>query len=106
MIGGLGMFMMIIAALIGVIGGAELDPATTNQIGLFVVGGLLLLIVAIGFWLGLVRPYTNFDDINVPVEPESEEELHADSEPVQTTNLFEDISNAFSNLGSLFKFLN
>jgi len=70
MVGGLGITMMIIAATIGVIGGSELDAASTNLIGLTVVGGLLLLIVAIGFWLGLVRPFTNFDDINVPLEPE------------------------------------
>ena len=70
MVGGLGMFMMIIGALLGVIGGAELDAATTNLIGISVVAGLLLLITAIGFWLGLVRPFANFDDINVPVEPE------------------------------------
>ena len=70
MVGGLGLFMMIIAAMIGVIGGANLDSATTNFIGLSIVGGLLLLITAIGFWLGFVRPFANFDDINIPAEPE------------------------------------
>jgi hypothetical protein len=70
MVGGLGIIMMILGATIGVIGGTELDTASTNLIGLSVVAGLLLLIVAIGFWLGLVRPFTNFDDINVPLEPE------------------------------------
>ena len=70
MVGGLGITMMIMAATIGVIGGAELDAASTNLIGLMVVGGLLLLIVSIGFWAGMVRPFANFDDINVPLEPE------------------------------------
>jgi len=70
MVGGLGITMMIVAATIGVIGGTELDPASTNLVGLTIVAGLLLLITAIGFWLGLVRPFTNFDDINVPAEPE------------------------------------
>jgi hypothetical protein len=70
MVGGLGITMMIIAATIGVIGGAELDAASTNLIGLSVVAGLLLLIIAIGFWIGLVRPHADFDDINVPLEPE------------------------------------
>ena len=70
MVGGLGITMMIIAATFGVIGGTELDAASTNAVGLIIVGGLLLLIVAIGFWIGLVRPFTNFDDINVPLEPE------------------------------------
>lgn len=70
MVGGLGITMMIVAATIGVIGGTELDANSTNLIGLSIVAGLLLLIVAIGFWLGLVRPFENFDDINVPAEPE------------------------------------
>ena len=70
MAGGLGMTLMIVAATIGVIGGAELDAASTNLVGLGIVSGLLILITAIGFWLGLVRPFENFDDINVPTEPE------------------------------------
>ena len=70
MVGGLGITMMIMAATIGVIGGTDLDPASTNLIGLVAIAGLLLLIVAIGFWIGLVRPFENFDDINVPAEPE------------------------------------
>ena len=70
MVGGLGITMMIVAATIGVIGGASLDSQSTNLIGLTMVAGLLLLIVAIGFWMGLVRPFQNFDDINVPAEPE------------------------------------
>jgi len=70
MAGGLGITMMILAATIGVIGGAELDAGSTNLIGLTIVGGLLILITAIGFWVGLVRPFENFDDINVPIEPE------------------------------------
>ena len=70
MVGGFGITIMILAATIGVIGGTELDAASTNLVGLTNVAGLLLLIVAIGFWVGLVRPFENFDDINVPTEPE------------------------------------
>ena len=70
MVGGLGITMMIVAVTIGVISGAELDADSTNLIGLTVVAGLLLLIVSIGFWTGLVRPFENFDDINIPAEPE------------------------------------
>lgn len=70
MVGGFGITIMILAATIGVIGGTELDAGSTNLIGLTIVAGLLLLIVAIGFWIGLVRPFENFDDINVPAEPE------------------------------------
>lgn len=70
MVGGIGITLMIGGAIVGVIGGSALDEQTTNLIGLAVVAGLLLLITAIGFWLGLVRPFENFDDINVPAEPE------------------------------------
>lgn len=70
MVGGLGITMVIVAATIGVIGGASLDAQSTNLIGLAVVAGILLLIVAIGFWAGMVRPFEDFDDINVPAEPE------------------------------------
>ena len=42
----------------------------THSLGLMIVGGLLLLILAIGFWLGWVRPFERFDDINIPAEPE------------------------------------
>ncbi len=70
MVGGIGITMMIVAATIGVIYGADLDAQSTNLVGLAVVGGLLLLIVAIGFWAGLVRPFEDFDDINMPAEPE------------------------------------
>lgn len=70
MVGGLGITLMIIAATIGVIWGANLDEQATNLIGLAVVAGLLLLIVSVGFWAGMVRPFEDFDDINVPAEPE------------------------------------
>ena len=70
MAGGLGMTMMILAAAIGGIYGTALDAASTHNIGLLFVSGLLVLMVAIGFWLGWVRPFENFDDINVPAEPE------------------------------------
>lgn len=61
---------MLLAAMIGVIYGAKLGAEATHSLGLLLVSGLLLLIVAIGFWLGWVRPFERFDDINVPAEPE------------------------------------
>ena len=70
MVGGLGLTLMLLAAMIGVIYGAKLDAESTHSLGLLLVSGLLLLIVAIGFWLGWVRPFERFDDINVPAEPE------------------------------------
>ena len=70
MVGGLGMTMMMAAAAVGVVYGAGLDAAATQNLGLLLVSGLLLLAAAIGFWLGWVRPFQHFDDINVPAEPE------------------------------------
>ena len=70
MVGGLGMTLMIAGASIGVVFGADLDPQSTHGLGLLIVVGLLLLALAIGFWLGWVRPFQRFDDINIPAEPE------------------------------------
>lgn len=70
MVGGVGMTLMMLGASIGVIYGAALDGEATHSLGLMIVAGLLLLIVAIGFWLGWVRPFERFDDINIPAEPE------------------------------------
>ena len=70
MVGGLGLTMMMLGASIGVIYGTALDGEATHSLGLMIVGGLLLLILAIAFWLGWVRPFERFDDINIPAEPE------------------------------------
>ncbi len=70
MIGGAGLTLMILSASVGVIYGAALDLDATHSLGLLLVTGLLLLILAIGFWLGWVRPFERFDDINIPAEPE------------------------------------
>jgi len=70
MVGGLGMAMMMAAAMVGVIYGGDLDPESTHALGLLLVSGLLLLVIAVAFWLGWVRPFERFDDINVPAEPE------------------------------------
>ena len=70
MVGGVGMTLMILGASVGVIYGAALDAQATQSLGLTIVIGLLLLALAIGFWLGWARPFERFDDINVPAEPE------------------------------------
>ncbi len=70
MAGGLGMTLMIMAAAVGVVFGAALDAEATHSLGLTLVVGLLLLVLAIGFWLGWARPFERFDDINVPAEAE------------------------------------
>ena len=70
MVGGAGMTLLILGASIGVIYGAALDAESTHSVGLALIVGLLLLILAIGFWLGWVRPFERFDDINIPADPE------------------------------------
>ena len=70
MVGGLGITLMIVATMVGVIFGLDLDADSTHTLGLMLVSGLILLVIAIGFWLGWVRPFERFDDINVPAEPE------------------------------------
>ena len=70
MVGGAGMTLLILGASIGVIYGANLDAESTHSLGLMLVVGFFLLILAIGFWLGWARPFNRFDDINVPAEPE------------------------------------
>ena len=51
---------MILGAGIGVIYGASLGADATHQLGLAIVAGLLLLLLAIGFWLAWVRPFERF----------------------------------------------
>ncbi len=70
MVGGLGLTLMMLGAGIGVIYGTALDAEATHSLGLMIVAGLLLLVLAIGFWLGWARPFEGFDDINLPAEPE------------------------------------
>lgn len=70
MVGGAGITLLILGASIGVIYGANLEAESTHSLGLMLVVGFFLLILAIGFWLGWVRPFERFDDINMPAEPE------------------------------------
>ena len=70
MVGGLGLTLMVAAAIIAVVFGTTLDVNATHTLGMLAVIGLLLLVLAIGFWLGWVRPFDRFDDINIPAEAE------------------------------------
>lgn len=70
MVGGAGMTLLILGASIGVIYGANFDGESTHSLGMMLVVGFFLLILAIGFWLGWVRPFERFDNINVPAETE------------------------------------
>lgn len=75
MLGGLGITIMIVAGAIGAIAGANADAA---QIGFLLILGAAMLISAIVAWAAIVRPFENFDDINVPLYHGHHEEHHAD----------------------------
>lgn len=70
MVGGAGITLLILGASIGVIYGTNLEAESTHSLGLMLVVGFFLLILAIGFWLGWARPFERIDDINMPAEPE------------------------------------
>lgn len=63
MIGGLGIFMALVAVGIGVV----LPDAPSDIVGLTVAVGVGLLITSIAGWTLVVRPHENFDDINEPL---------------------------------------
>lgn len=60
---GAGLILMILALGIGVVQGTA---SNSSLIGLLFVAGLLLLIAGVAAWTAVVRPFANFDDINVP----------------------------------------
>ena len=70
MVGGLGMTLIVVGLGLGAIGGDTLDANQANLIGLAVVAGFFLLIAALVAWMGVVRPFDNFDDISVPLVEE------------------------------------
>ncbi len=70
MVGGLGMTIIMVGLGVGVINGPNTTPETSQTIGLLLVTGGGLLVVAIAAWLATVRPFEHFDDINQPLEDE------------------------------------
>lgn len=75
-IAGTGFTLMMLAAAVGVVQGADADM---NTISLFFYGGAALFITGSVAWGAIVRPWENFDDINIPVDqtshPHAEEHL-------------------------------
>ncbi|MEL7434280.1 MAG: hypothetical protein AAFN11_10075 [Chloroflexota bacterium] len=61
MLGGVGIFAMVIALGVGVVWA----DADSELIGLVVMIGAALLAVSVGGWVIVTRPYENFDDITV-----------------------------------------
>ena len=76
MMGGFGIFMIVVAAGTGVVW----ENADSGLIGLFAMIGAGLLIAAIGGWVINVKPYENFDDISVPMYHGHHHDDHADDE--------------------------
>jgi hypothetical protein len=78
MVAGLGLVLMMIALGIGVVQGIAAD---SNAIGLFFVGGLILLILGAGGWIAVVQPQKHFDDISQPMDTGHHAEAHHDEPP-------------------------
>lgn len=66
-VAGIGVTLMILAAIFGVIGGSEADAAASNQVGVLFIVGVGLTLAGLIAWFFTVRPFANFDDINVPL---------------------------------------
>lgn len=62
-VAGVGFSLMTVALAIGVINGNSADE---NTIRLVFTGGAALFVVGLIAWGAVVRPWENFDDINVP----------------------------------------
>ena len=60
-VAGTGLFLMVTAAAVGVIGGVE-----DSALGLLFATGAAMLITGILVWFAVVRPDVTFDDINEP----------------------------------------
>ena len=73
LLAGAGLITMILSLAYGVIAGAD---ANINSIGSFFVLGLVLLITGVLGWVAVVRPFENFDDINIPMDTGHGHEEH------------------------------
>lgn len=83
MIGGAGIVTMIAGAMIGVV----LPDVDSAAIGLLILAGGGALIAAIAGWVGVVQPYTKFDDITQPMY-----HGHHHDEPVPPAETVDDTS--------------
>lgn len=72
LVAGLGVLLAVLALAIGVIQGS------TQFTGLMLAAGLLLFIMGVVGWIGLVQPFKNFDDINIPAPDEHHHETHVE----------------------------
>ena len=78
MLAGGGMVLVIIGFIVGVI-----DQNAGSTAGILIVTGAAAFIAGSAAWLGVVRPFENFDDINQPMyfgHDHDEHDVH-DEEP-------------------------
>ena len=62
LVAGLGVIVLVSAAIIGV------TDSNANFVGLLFAVGVALLVAGSVAWLGVVRPWENFDDISQPAD--------------------------------------
>jgi hypothetical protein len=74
-VAGGGILLMLTALVVGVI-----DPNAGGVIGLLFVLGVAGMLSGIIAWIATVRPFTHFDDINIPLYHGHVHE-HPDEEP-------------------------
>lgn len=72
-VAGAGLTLMVIVAGVGAV---QADSASPETLGLAFALGVALLVGGIGGWLAVVRPFTHFDDINVPAPDEHHHDSH------------------------------
>jgi hypothetical protein len=62
LLAGLGVMLMVAAAIVGV------TDSNAESVGLLFAVGVALFIAGLASWLGVVRPWENFDDISTPAD--------------------------------------
>jgi ABC-type nickel/cobalt efflux system permease component RcnA len=91
MSGGIGLVLMMVALGVGVI---QAEAANDSAIGMTFMLGLALLVIGVGGWLFVTRPFENFDDISQPKDTghhhEEPGEVHTD-EPVPADKAAESV---------------
>jgi ABC-type nickel/cobalt efflux system permease component RcnA len=76
--GGIGLALMIVALGMGVVQGENSD---TGAVSLLFLGGLLLLVIGVGAWVAVTRPFAHFDDITQPKDTGHGHGSHDQHEP-------------------------
>ena len=62
LLAGLGVIVLVLAAIVGV------TDSDADFVGLLFALGVALFVAGLAAWLGVVRPWENFDDISRPAD--------------------------------------